>query len=87
MNSKFHTTATAEAATDATLECAGLCPVSIASPQVATAMAINSYSVTYSTRRRTPCKPVAAGDEDEETGKVTGEFTVMTALYVQLTDI
>ena len=71
-----------------TLECAALWPVSTASPPVATAMAMSSYKVTYSTRRRTPCRPGAAGAAaGEETDRVTGAFTVMAALYVRIADI
>ena len=56
VESMFHSTAITEAATEATLACDAFCPVSAASPKVATTMAMSSYSVTYTTRRRMPCR-------------------------------
>ena len=56
LNPMFHSTAITEAATEATLACDAFCPVSAASPKVATTMAMSSYSVTYTTRRRMPCR-------------------------------
>ena len=46
LNTTFHSTAMADAATATTLECPAPCPESCASPAVATAMAISSYKVT-----------------------------------------
>ena len=56
LNPMFHSTAITEAATEATLACDAFCPVSAANPKVATTMAMSSYSVTYTTRRRMPCR-------------------------------